>query len=297
MDLWGEGRSGFVAALALGSVLEISKVTRCSWTLASLPSKVFMVWSMAPSSVCLDAGSGMSSSQLVAASLAESMAVLAFSASLAKVLREMRSDPCALMLVIRKDMWSSILTERLHASSKDLCLLKAWGLKVEAAGGKLKLWDAWLSTAGGWPKLWDAWPGAGGGGIELWDAPDWRWPVVVTVCVVDMGVTEGFGFEGFTGRVAACAWGSWGGGWICEGRDDVLAGEGLAVGVEFRVEVTGRVGPDVKDAGGKESLKPGSKERTDNPEARRKAEARPLMLGEARLDMPDWSRATGVPGG
>ena len=162
---------------------------------------------------------------------------------------------------------------------------------MEAAGGTLKLWDAWLGAAGGWLKLWDAWPGAGGGGMELWEAPTWGWPVVVTVCVVVVGGTGRFGFEGITGSgtdatLAVRAWGACGGGWICEGRGDALAEEWLSVGVESWVEETGGDGPVVKVAGGKESLKPGSRERTDKPEARRKAVARPLMLGEARLDIP-----------
>ena len=74
------------------------------------------------------------------------------------------------MLVILKVMWSSILTELLQASSKALRLLRAWGSKLGAAGGRLKLWDAWpaaLGGAGGALKLWDAWSAVRGGELEL----------------------------------------------------------------------------------------------------------------------------------
>ena len=58
------------------------------------------------------------------------------------------------------------------------------------------------------------------------------------------------------------------------------------VGVEVWVEEAGWLGGMVKVAGGRETLKLGSRARTDRPEARMKADARPLKLGDACGEIP-----------
>ena len=135
-----------------------------------------------------------------------------------------------------------------------------------------------------------------GGGLELRDALTWGGPPEAEVRVVVVGgpITRGLG-RAAGGREDAppCARACVEGG-ACAGPEGP---RGMVVGVGSWVEVAGWSGGMVMDAGGRESLNPGIKERTDKPEARRKAVARPLMPGDARLEMLRWERERGVPGG